>query len=266
MYAFQYHRPSNLAEATALLAQHGEAKPLSGGQTLIAAMKLRLAQPSDLVDLGGIKELTGIKVEGEQLVIGALTRHRDVAASSEVKSRIPALATLASTIGDRQVRAMGTLGGSVANNDPAADYPAGVLGLGATVITNRRRISADDFFTGMYETALQAGELITAISFPVPKRAGYAKFPNPASRFALVGVLVSQAANGAVRVAVTGAGSSVFRATAFEKALASNFSVQALQGVSLPADGLNEDVHASPAYRAHLVGVMAARAVQAALG
>jgi carbon-monoxide dehydrogenase medium subunit len=265
MYAFQYHRPDSLGEAAAVLGRSSDGKALAGGQTLVAAMKLRLAQPSDLVDLGGIAELAGIRSDGGSLVIGATTRHADVAASAEVRQRIPALAQLAAGIGDRQVRAMGTLGGSVANNDPAADYPAGVLGLGATVNTTRRRIAADAFFTGLYETALEADELITAISFPVPKRAGYAKFPNPASRFALVGVFVSQGSDGAVRVAVTGAGACVFRSAALEKALAASFTPDAVGAVGVPAADLNEDMHASREYRAHLVGVMAKRAVAAAL-
>jgi carbon-monoxide dehydrogenase medium subunit len=265
MYGFEYHRPGTLADAAALLGKLGDGKPLAGGQTLIATMKQRLAQPSDLVDLGGIAELRGIKVEGDTISIGALTRHAEVAASAEVKQRIPALARLASTIGDRQVRAMGTMGGSVANNDPAADYPAGVLGLDGTVVTNKRRIASADFFTGMYETALQPGELITSISFPVPKRAGYAKFPNPASRFALVGVFVSQAANGSVRVAVTGAGPGVFRVAEMEKALTADFSPDAIAGVKVAASGLNTDLHADAEYRAHLIGVMARRAVASAL-
>ncbi len=265
MYAFQYHRPGNIGEATALLGKLGEGKALAGGQTLIAAMKLRLAQPSDLVDLGGIAELSGIRADGDVLVIGALTRHADVAASADVGKRIPALAQLAGGIGDRQVRAVGTLGGSIANNDPAADYPAGVLGLGATVVTSQRSLAADEFFTGLYETALKPGELIKSVSFPVPKRAGYAKFANPASRFALIGVFVSQAANGTVRVAVTGAGNGVFRSAELEKALTANFTAAAAAAVRISADSCNGDIHASPEYRAHLVSVMAGRAVAAAL-
>ncbi|HMM54676.1 MAG TPA: xanthine dehydrogenase family protein subunit M [Candidatus Desulfobacillus sp.] len=266
MYPFQYHRPANLAEATALLGKLGEGKALAGGQTLIAAMKLRLAQPSDLVDLGGIAELSGIRADGDTIVIGALTRHADVAASAEVGKRIPALARLAGGIGDRQVRAAGTLGGSIANNDPAADYPAGVLGLGATVVTSRRSIAADDFFSGLYETALEPGELIKSVSFPVPQRAGYAKFANPASRFALIGVFVCQEKSGAVRVAVTGGGNGVFRSVELEKALAASFTPAAAAAVKLSADGFSGDLHASPEYRAHLVSVMAGRAVAAALG
>ena len=260
MYAFQYHRPASLGEAATLLGKLGDGKALAGGQTLVAAMKLRLAQPSDLVDLGGIAELAGIQADGDALVIGALTRHADVAASADVRKRIPALAHLAGGIGDRQVRAAGTLGGSIANNDPAADYPAGVLGLGASVVTSQRSLGADEFFTGMYETALKPGELIKSVSFPVPKRAGYAKFANPASRFALVGVFVSKGASG-VRVAVTGAGACVFRVPALESALAANWSADACKGVAVPANELNTDLHASAEYRAHLIPVLAGRAV-----
>ena len=266
MYAFQYHRPASLNEAATLLGKLGEGKALAGGQTLVAAMKLRLAQPSDLVDLGGIAELSGIRADGDALVIGALTRHADVAASADVRKRIPALAHLVGGIGDRQVRAVGTLGGSIANNDPAADYPAGVLGLGATIVTSQRSLGADEFFTGMYETALKPGELIKSVSFPVPKRAGYAKFANPASRFALIGVFISQAANGAVRVAVTGAGNGVFRSAELEKALTASFTPEAAGAVKVPAGSCNGDIHASAEYRAHLVSVMAKRAAAAALG
>jgi carbon-monoxide dehydrogenase medium subunit len=262
MYAFELTRAKTVAEAAAALGRTG-GKALAGGQSLIGAMKLRLAQPGTLVDLSGIPELRGIKKEGDTLVIGAMTRHAQVASSADVKGAIPALAALAQGIGDRQVRNMGTLGGSVANNDPAACYPAAVLGLGATVITNKRRIAADDFFKGMYETALAADELITAVSFPVPKKAGYAKFANPASRFALVGVFVAQTAGG-VRVAVTGAAPSVFRAKALEDALGRSFTAEAAKAVKIPATGLNADLHASPEYRAHLISVMAARAVSAA--
>ena len=245
MYQFNYHKVSSVADATALLAGNPEARALAGGQTLIAAMKLRLAAPPDLVDLAGIKELSGIKVDGGTVTIGAMTRHAEVAASAEVKKAIPALASLAGGIGDRQVRNMGTIGGSLANNDPAADYPAGVLGLGATINTNKRKIAADDFFKGMYETALEPGEIITSVSFPVPKRAAYMKFKNPASRYAIVGVFVSESAGG-VRVAVTGAGASVFRVAQMEKALASRFSAEAVAGIQVSADGLNSDIHAKP--------------------
>ena len=263
MYSFALQRPTTLAAAAEVVARGGQ--PMAGGQTLLASLKQRLANPELLVDLSGIAELQGIDCTPQRVTIGAMTRHQTVAAHAGVNATIPGLARLAGGIGDRQVRAMGTIGGSVANNDPAADYPAGVLGLDGTVVTNKRRITSADFFTGMYETALQPGELITSISFPVPKRAGYAKFPNPASRFALVGVFVSQAANGSVRVAVTGAGPGVFRVAEMEKALAANFSVDAIAGVKLAADGLNTDIHADAEYRAHLIGVMARRAVAAAL-
>jgi carbon-monoxide dehydrogenase medium subunit len=265
MYQFNYHKASSVADAAALIARNTDAKLLAGGQTLIAAMKLRLAAPPDLVDLGAVAELRGIKADGAALSICAMTRHAEVATSKEVMQSIPALATLAASIGDRMVRNMGTIGGSIANNDPAADYPAGVLGLGATVNTNKRKIASDQFFKGMYETALEPGEIITSISFPVPKRAAYAKFKNPASRYAIVGVFVSQGGGG-VRVAVTGAGPFVFRVPEMEKALASKFSPDAVAGIKVSADGLNSDIHASSEYRAHLVTVMAKRAVQAALG
>ena len=262
MYAFELTRAKTVAEAAAALAKSG-GKPLAGGQSLVGAMKLRLAQPGTLVDLSGIAELAGIRKEGDAIVIGAMTRHAEVAASAVVKAAIPALAALAHGIGDRQVRNMGTLGGSLANNDPAADWAAGVLGLGATVQTNKRSIAADDFFKGMYETALAADEIITAVSFPVPKKAAYVKFPNPASRFALTGVFVAQTAGG-VRVAVTGAASSVFRAKALEDALAKSFTVDAARAVKIDTKGLSGDLHASPEYRAHLIPVLAARAVAAA--
>lgn len=265
MYAFNFQRATSLADALSRLGSAEDGKALAGGQTLLAAMKLRLASPSDLVDLSAVPELKGIEVKGDRLVIGAMTRHAEVASSPVVAKSIPALAQLAGGIGDPMVRNMGTMGGSVANNDPAADYPAAVLGLGATVITNNREIAADDFFTGMYETALEPGELIKAIAFPVPKRAAYAKFPNPASRYALVGVFVSEGAGG-VRVAVTGAGPVVFRAAALEAALAKSFAPASVGGVAVPSDDLNSDMHAGAEYRAHLIGVMAARAVAAAVG
>jgi aerobic carbon-monoxide dehydrogenase medium subunit len=264
MYSFNYNRPKSVAEAAAALSKSDDAKLLAGGQSLIAAMKLRLAKPSDLIDLGTIAELRGIKVDGKVVTIGAMTRHAEVAASAEVKKLIPALASLAFAIGDRQVRNMGTLGGSVANNDPAADYPAGVMGLNATIQTNKRKIAADDFFRGMYETALEPGEIITALSFPAPKRAAYMKFKNPASRYAIVGVFVAETASG-VRVAVTGAGPSVFRVPEMEKALASKFAPESVANIKIPDNGLNSDIHAKADYRAHLVTVMAKRAVEAAL-
>ena len=262
MYAFELTRAKSVADAAAALAKSG-GKALAGGQSLIGAMKLRLAQPGTLVDLSGVAEMKGIKKEGDAIVIGAMTRHSEVAASAAVKAAIPALASLAHAIGDRQVRNMGTMGGSLAHNDPAADWPAAVLGLGATVQTNKRKIAADDFFKGMFETALTADELIVAVSFPVPKKAAYAKFPNPASRFALVGVFVAQTGSG-VRVAVTGAGASVHRSKALEDALGKSFSADAAKGVKIDAKGLNGDLHGSPEYRAHLVAVMASRAVAAA--
>lgn len=262
MYAFTFERPSSTADAARLAA--GGAKLLAGGQTLLASMKLRLSNPEQLADLGGVKELAGIRKEGNALVIGAMTRHADVAASADVKAAIPALADLAGHIGDKQVRAMGTLGGSVANNDPAACYPSAVLALGGTVHTNQRKIAADDFFTGMFSTALNDGELITAISFPIPKRAAYMKFKQPASRFALVGVFVAQTDAG-VRVAVTGAGNGVFRHKGLEDALAKSFTPEAAAGVKIDASDLNSDIHASAAYRANLISVQAQRAVAKAL-
>ena len=263
MYAFTLERPSTIADAVKLAT--AGAKALAGGQTLLASMKLRLSDPGRLVDLSNVKELAGIKREGNAFVIGAMTRHADVAASAELKSALPVLAHLAAHIGDRQVRAMGTLGGSVANNDPAADYPAAVLGLGATVVTTQRKIAADDFFTGMFATALNDGELITAISFPIPKRAAYMKFVQPASRFALVGVFVAQTDSG-VRVAVTGAGNGVFRHKGLEDALNKSFTAQAAAAVKIDATDLNADIHASAAYRANLISVQAQRAVAQALG
>ncbi len=263
MYDFNYHRPKSLSDAAKLLGGSEDPKLVAGGMTLIPTLKQRLARPSDLVDLDAIGELKGIKREGNAIVIGAMTRHADVAASAEVKKAIPALADLADGIGDPQVRNRGTIGGSVANADPAADYPAAVVGLGATVVTNKRKIAADDFFKGLFETALEASEIVTAVSFPVPEKAAYVKFPNPASRYAIVGVLVAKTSGG-VRVAVTGAGPSVFRLKAAEEALAKSWSPAALDGIKVPEDGLNSDIHASAEYRAHLVGVMAKRAVQAA--
>ena len=262
MYAIEYQRVKSVADAAAALARTG-GKALAGGQSLVGAMKLRLANPGTVVDLSGIAELKGIKKEGDTIVIGALTTHAEVASSAVVKQAIPALAALAEGIGDRQVRNRGTIGGSIANNDPAADYPAAVMGLNATVLTNKRKIAADDFFKGMYETALAADEIITAVSFPVPKKAAYVKFPNPASRFALVGVFVAQTGAG-VRVAVTGASSHVHRSSALEAAIAKSFTADAAKAVKIPADSLNTDLHGSAEYRAHLVSVLAARAVTAA--
>jgi len=263
MYDFAYHRPKTLAEATAALKGKPEARAMSGGMTLIPTLKQRLAKPSDVVDLNGIKDLAGIKADGSGVTIGGMTRHFDVASSADVKKAIPALAHLAGHIGDPAVRNRGTMGGSVANNDPAADYPAAVLGLNATVTTNSRTIKADDFFKGLFETALEDGELVTGITFPKADKAGYMKFPNPASRYAMVGVFVAKTGNN-VRVAVTGAGPCVFRVKAMEDALAKNFNSSAIKDIKIPADGLNSDIHGSAEYRAHLVNVMARRAVDQA--
>ena len=263
MYAFTLERPTTLADAAKLAA--AGAKVLAGGQTLLASMKQRLADPGQLADLGGIKELSGIKREGNAFVIGAMTRHLDVANNADIKAAIPALADLAAHIGDKQVRAMGTLGGSVANNDPAACYPSAVLALGATVHTTQRKIAADDFFQGMFATALKDDELITAISFPIPKKAVYMKFVQPASRFALVGVFVAQTDAG-VRVAVTGAANGVFRHKGLEAALASSFTAASAAGVKIDATDLNADIHASAAYRANLISVQTQRAVTKMLG
>lgn len=263
MYDFNYHRPKSLADAAKLLGSAEDPKLVAGGMTLIPTLKQRLARPSDLIDLAGVGDLKGIKREGNAIVIGAMTRHAEVAASAEVKKAIPALAVLADGIGDPQVRNRGTIGGSIANADPAADYPAGVVGLGATVITNKRKIAADEFFKGLFETALGEGEIVTAVSFPIPEKAGYAKFPNPASRYAVVGVFAAKTGGG-VRVAVTGAGPSVFRVKEMEAALGKEFAPKAVEGLKVPASGLNSDIHASAEYRAHLVTVMAKRAVQAA--
>ena len=263
MYAFTFERPATTADAAKLAA--AGATVLAGGQTLLASMKLRLSNPEKLADLGGIAELSGIKRDGNNLVIGAMARHAAVADSADVKAAIPALADLAGHIGDRQVRTMGTLGGSVANNDPAACYPSAVLALGAIVHTTQRKIAADDFFKGMFSTALNVGELITAISFPVPKRAAYMKFKQPASRFAMVGVFVAQTDSG-VRVAVTGAGNGVFRHKGLEDALNQSFTPEAAAAVKIDASNLNSDIHASAAYRANLISVQTQRAVTKALG
>ncbi|MDH3231411.1 MAG: xanthine dehydrogenase family protein subunit M [Alphaproteobacteria bacterium] len=263
MYEFDYRRPGSLADALEALKSAPDGSALAGGQTLLPTLKQRLASPSDLIDLAGISELQGIAIDGDTVVIGAMTRHADVAASPDVQGRIPALAALAGDIGDRQVRNRGTIGGSVANNDPAADYPAACLGLGATIVTSAREVAADDFFTGLFETALDDGELVTAVRFPTPGKAAYMKFKNPASRYAIVGVFVAQAADGA-RVAVTGAGAGgVFRVADMERALTAEFAASALEGIAVPPDDLNSDIHASAEYRAHLVGVMARRAVAA---
>ena len=262
MHAFNYHRATSVEDAAAAFRNADDGAYISGGHTLLPTMKQRLAAPSDLIDLAGLSELVGIKVDGEAVEVGALTPHAAVAASSEVQGAIPALAALAGKIGDPQVRNKGTIGGSVANNDPAADYPAALLGLAATVLTDRRSIAADDFFTGLFETALEDGEIITSVRFPRPGKAGYAKFPNPASRYAIVGVMAAETAS-AVRIAVTGAGPCVFRANAMEAALSGALDADA-ELPALSPDGLNADIHASAEYRAHLVGVMAQRAMAAA--
>jgi len=259
-YPFKYKRAKSVADAEALLKGSPDAKLLAGGQTLIAAMKMRLANPSDLIDISGLRELSYIRVANDAVVIGAGTTHFEVATSTDVTRTIPALAYLASIIGDPAVRHKGTLGGSVANNDPAADYPAAVLALGATIKTSRRSIAAGEFFTGMFTTALQDGEIVTEVSFPIPQKASYKKFPNPASRYAMAGVFVAKTKSG-VRVAVTGAGPCVFRVPEMETALNKNFSPDAISGIAIDADGLNSDIHGSAEYRAHLVGVMAKRAV-----
>ena len=245
MYAFTFHRPTTVRQAAGLLARNEEAKLLAGGHTLIPTMKLRLAGPPQIIDMSKIEGLAGIEVKGRSLVVGAMTRHAEVANSPLVQQALPALASLAGRIGDPAVRHRGTIGGSVANNDPNADYPAACLGLGATIVTNKRRIKADDFFKGLFETALESDEIITKVMFPIPKKAAYVKFPNPASRYALVGVFVSK--RGAdIRVAVTGAGArGVFRVTAFEEALKKRFGAKSLEGLSIPADGMGSDIHGS---------------------
>ena len=261
MYDFAYHKPSSVADAVKLLSSDPDARAISGGQTLLPALKHRLNKPSAVVDLSGIAELRGIRREGDKLVVGALTKHKEIAESAEVKAAIPALAKMAQHIGDIQVRNRGTIGGSVANNDPAADYPSAVLGLGATVVTDKRRIAADEFFQGIFTTALEQGELVTAIEFPIPERAGYAKMRNPASRYVMAGAFVAKTKPGEVRVAINGAGPGVFRQAEMERALSANWSPDAVAGVRQPADGLNADIHGSAEYRAHLVTVMAKRAV-----
>lgn len=266
MYAFEYHRPASLKEALGLLSENDEAKILAGGHTLLPTMKQRLAGPSHLVDLGRITELRGIERTGDAVTIGAMTRYAEIAESPVLREAIPALAEMTGTVGDPHVRHRGTIGGSIANNDPSADYAAACLALGATIATNSREIHADHFFKGLFETVLEEGELITRVSFPIPAQAGYAKFRHPASRYALVGVFVAQ--RGAeIRVAVTGAGASgVFRWTEAEVALSRSFSAEAVQGLSASSEGLNSDIHANAVYRAHLVGVMTRRAVKAATG
>jgi aerobic carbon-monoxide dehydrogenase medium subunit len=264
MRTFDYHKPTSLPEALALLGAGPESQPIAGGMSLLPAMKLRLTMPGALVDLSGIPALNGIAATANTLTIGAMTRHVDVADSLIVAKSIPALAQLAGSIGDPAVRNRGTIGGSLANNDPAADYPAAVLALGASIVTNVREIAADRFFHGMFETALEPGELITAVKFPLPVAAGYAKVVNAASRFALVGVFAAKFAPG-VRVAVTGAAPVVFRVPAFEAALSGRFEPNAVNGHGVDPAGLNSDIHAEAAFRAHLIVVMVKRAVAAAL-
>jgi carbon-monoxide dehydrogenase medium subunit len=262
-YTFTYTRAKSLEEAQALLARNADAKLLAGGQTLIPTMKQRLANPPQLIDISGLKELSFIRASADAIVIGAGTKHGMIATSADVQKAIPALAYMAAHIGDPAVRSMGTLGGALANNDPAADYPAAVLALGATIKTATRSIAADDFFTGMFSTALEDGEIITEVSFPIVERTGYEKFRNPASRYPMAGVFVSKSKDG-VRVAVTGAAPAVFRVDAMEAALAKDFSAGAIAGITVSPDGLNADLHGSAEYRANLVGVMAKRAVEMA--
>ena len=264
MKSFSYHKPSSVSEAIALLAASGESRPLSGGMTLLPTMKQRLASPSALIDLTALSELSGITIESGNVTIGAMMTHAEVARSAALTETIPALTTLASLIGDPQVRHRGTIGGSLANADPSADYPAAAVGLGATIITDRREIAADVFFTGMFQTALAPDEIIVAVRFPTPDAAGYGKFKSQASRFALVGVFVAKF-DGSVRVAVTGAGPVVFRSRDIEDALVANFSPAALMRISIAPSGLNSDIHADSEYRAHLMVVMARRAVEQAL-
>ena len=265
MYQTTYHRPSSVDEAVAMFAKGSDAKYLAGGHTLIPVMKQRLAAPSDVIDLGKIKELVGIEASGDTLTIKAATTYFDIMQSAEVKKSIPAIAYLTSVLGDPAVRHRGTIGGSIANNDPAADFPAALVSLGATVKTNKRSISADDFFKGLFTTALEDGEIITAVSFPIPAKAGYAKFRHPASRFALTGVFVTKTKSGEVRVAATGASQDgVMRVAAIEAALKANWSAAAIDGVKISASGLMSDIHGTSDYRANLVKVMAQRAVEAA--
>ena len=265
MYAFDYRKAASVDEARRLVGDSGEGKLLAGGMTLIPTLKLRLAAPSHVVDLGGVSDLKGIEVTPDAITIRAMTTHAAVAGSDAVRAALPALATLAGGIGDQQVRHRGTIGGSIANNDPAADYPAGCLGLGATIVTERREIAADDFFQGLFQTALAADEVIMAVRFPRPERAAYIKFPNPASRYAIVGVFLSRGRAG-IRVAVTGAGENgVFRAADIERALAAEFAEAAVDRVSVSPEGLFNDLHGTAAYRAHLIKVLAKRAVAACI-
>jgi carbon-monoxide dehydrogenase medium subunit len=264
-YAFHYHRPSSLAEAQALFAKAQDGRFLAGGQTLIPAMKQRLSAPSDLIDISALKEIRFIEERGRSIAVGAMIRHADVAGSALIRRKIPALAELAEEIGDPAVRNMGTLGGSLATSDPAADYPAAVLGLCASIVTTKKTVLSDRYFLGLFQTALDDGEIITEVGFPIPRRAGYAKFRNPASHYATVGVFVAEMDNAGVRVAVTGAGACAFRVAAMEEALTRRFEPDSIAGISIAADSLNNDLHASGEYRAHLVTAMARRAVFAAI-
>jgi carbon-monoxide dehydrogenase medium subunit len=261
MYNFSFLRPTTVRQAAGLLSRNPDAKLLAGGHSLLPVMKQRLAQPSALVDLSQVEGMSGVELKGRSVVIGAMTRHADVATSQVLKEAMPALAEVPGSIGDPQVRNRGTIGGSIANNDPNADYPAALLGLGATIITNKRRIVADDFFQGMFTTALEEGEIIVKVSFPIAKKAAYVKFKHPASGFALVGVFVSKRGPD-IRVAVTGAGANgVFRVKSFEEALKKRFAAKSIEGMTVPATGMNSDIHASAEYRAHLIGVLARRAL-----
>jgi len=263
MYDFEYVKPASLADAAGFLKTHDDARLLAGGMTLVPTLKQRLARPSHLIDLAGLPDLSGIKTSSGEICIGAMTTHAAVARSADMQRAIPALAHLAEGIGDPHVRHRGTLGGSIANNDPAADYPAAVLALNATIRTNERNIAADDFFTGMFETALEPGEIIRSVAFPIPEKAAYVKFRNPASRYAMAGVFVAKAKSG-IRVAVTGAGPCVFRQAEMEDALSRKWTPEALDTIAQPADGLTQDIHGTAEYRAHLVRVLAKRAVEAA--
>ena len=262
MENFSYHTPSSVADAAKLLEGAEDAKLIAGGMTLLPTLKQRLAAPSDLIDLASVPGLKGVTREGDEIVIGAMTTHAEVHENALVREAIPGLASLAGQIGDPAVRHRGTIGGSISNADPAADYPAGLVGHGATVVTNKRKIAADDFFTGLFETALEPGEIVTSVRFPVPTWSAYQKLRHPASGYAVVGVLVAQTKSG-VRVAVTGAGPSVFRVAKMEEALTRDFSAKAIEGITIPADEMNNDIHASAAYRAHVVTVLAKRAVAA---
>lgn len=264
MYEFTYSKASSLDDATSQFGTAEEGKYMSGGMTLLPTLKQRLARPSNVIDLAEVPDMAGIEVSGGIVSIKAMTRHAAVAASADVQGAIPALAKLAGGIGDPMVRNRGTIGGSIANNDPAADYPGSVVGLGATIHTNKREIAGDDFFLDLFETALEEDEIITKVTYPVPDRAGYMKFPNPASRYCIVGVMVSQKGS-EIRVGVTGAGACAFRVPEMETALASSFTPAAVADIKIPDGDLNGDIHASSEYRAHLVTIMAKRAVAEAI-